>query len=349
MPESIEDSAPPCEPSTWYSDGDADGFGDVTASQISCSQPPGFVADATDCNDAAFAVFPGAVETCDGLDNNCDGSMDESSAIDAGIWYADGDADGFGDGGSSLSSCAQPPGFVADATDCNDSDPVIHPFVRDLPADGVDQNCDGLDGFTDDVVCGSFTTLVEAFALFSAGPPLLDTSPVESLVETCTVTDTDVTGFHEYTGFEDSFYQGSTSVGTSTVSCTEASDGIYATGGGESFDQSYLSWDRQANAEEDWGDSSTSLSFYAEAPQSGSLDPYLLRYSRSEDRAHWLELVLGDGTSSSESVVEVEAMLQNGTSRSYCYESSSSTTSWSSRWVESYDSWSYESESCTLN
>ncbi|HND33989.1 MAG TPA: MopE-related protein, partial [Myxococcota bacterium] len=95
LPESTEDTGQPCEPLTWHADGDADGFGELSSSQLSCTQPPGFVADATDCDDGAAAAFPGAPETCDGLDNNCDGTIDESSAIDAGIWYADGDGDGF--------------------------------------------------------------------------------------------------------------------------------------------------------------------------------------------------------------------------------------------------------------
>ncbi|MFT4976357.1 MAG: hypothetical protein ACI8S6_002254, partial [Myxococcota bacterium] len=47
----------------------------------------GVIAD-IDCDDDDAAVFPGAEELCDGLDNNCDGAIDEDAA-DASILYVD--------------------------------------------------------------------------------------------------------------------------------------------------------------------------------------------------------------------------------------------------------------------
>jgi hypothetical protein len=63
---------------TWYRDADGDGFGNTSVSMQACTRPTGFVADATDCNDAAAAAFPSASEaTCnDLLDNDCDGAID---------------------------------------------------------------------------------------------------------------------------------------------------------------------------------------------------------------------------------------------------------------------------------
>ena len=55
----------------------------------------GYLSDDCDNNDAA--INPGADEVCDGVDNNCDGQTDESTAVDAGIWYPDIDGDGFGE------------------------------------------------------------------------------------------------------------------------------------------------------------------------------------------------------------------------------------------------------------
>jgi hypothetical protein len=58
-----------------------------------------------------------------------------------GAFYGDTDGDGFGDPNGATDICPNP-GFIANATDCNDSDPAINPSATELPADGVDNNCD---------------------------------------------------------------------------------------------------------------------------------------------------------------------------------------------------------------
>jgi len=57
-----------------WPDADADGFGASSAApQDVCAAPPGFVTNASDCNDANAAVNPGAAEVCNDIDDNCDG------------------------------------------------------------------------------------------------------------------------------------------------------------------------------------------------------------------------------------------------------------------------------------
>lgn len=126
----------------WYADADADTFGDVSVVSWACTAPIGSVADAGDCDDANPSVSPAAAELCDGIDNNCDGSTDDSSAADAAVWYADGDGDGFGDATSSATSCAQPAGWLADSTDCDDTSAAVSPASAEL-CNGADDDCDG--------------------------------------------------------------------------------------------------------------------------------------------------------------------------------------------------------------
>lgn len=66
------------EPKTYYKDNDGDGFGDPDSAHTSfdCTPSPGFVAKGGDCNDNDPAIHPDALEICDGIDNNCDGTID---------------------------------------------------------------------------------------------------------------------------------------------------------------------------------------------------------------------------------------------------------------------------------
>ncbi|MEL6344931.1 MAG: putative metal-binding motif-containing protein, partial [Myxococcota bacterium] len=125
----------------WFRDVDVDGFGDGMDETVACYQPSGYVADDTDCDDDAFTTNPGALEYCDGHDDDCDGDIDENDAVDAETWYLDSDEDGYGDPDRTLRSCAQPSGHVGNDEDCDDLDPL------DTDDDGL-QDCedDDIDG-----------------------------------------------------------------------------------------------------------------------------------------------------------------------------------------------------------
>ncbi len=127
----------------WYLDADGDGAGDAAVATAACTAPEGYVADASDCDDAAVLIHTGAVELCDGLDNDCDTNIDEDDAADAPIWYADTDGDGYGDVAAAASACEAPEGSVADSADCDDADPSVSPAGTEL-CDGRDNNCDGV-------------------------------------------------------------------------------------------------------------------------------------------------------------------------------------------------------------
>lgn len=94
-----------------------------------------------DCDDADATAFPGAVEVCDGVDNDCDGTVDVA-ATDASTWYLDEDGDGAGASGVGVQACEQLANHVASGDDCNDSDPAFFPGATEL-CDGADNDCDG--------------------------------------------------------------------------------------------------------------------------------------------------------------------------------------------------------------
>jgi hypothetical protein len=76
-----DDSNPAEGPShTLYVDADGDGYGDPDATtQVSCYYPAGWAFQAGDCNDASASTHPGAIESCNTADDDCDGSVDEDA------------------------------------------------------------------------------------------------------------------------------------------------------------------------------------------------------------------------------------------------------------------------------
>jgi hypothetical protein len=131
---------------TWYADADGDGYGDASSTQESCTQPAGYSANGDDCDDGDPSARPGGVEVCDGADNDCDGAIDGSGALDASNWYADADGDGYGDDATVVEDCSAPSGHVASSGDCNDGDAAVSPAAVES-CDNIDNDCDGtIDG-----------------------------------------------------------------------------------------------------------------------------------------------------------------------------------------------------------
>ncbi len=125
----------------WYLDADGDAYGDPAAEELACAQPEHHVADDTDCDDTRDTVHPGADETCNELDDDCDGDVDEDP-VDPETYYRDADLDGFGDAANTTEACDPPSGHVADDTDCDDGDAAVHPDAEEA-CNGVDDDCDG--------------------------------------------------------------------------------------------------------------------------------------------------------------------------------------------------------------
>jgi hypothetical protein len=148
----IDDADPTVDTSagtTYFRDGDGDGFGNAAMSRRACAMPSGHVANSTDCNDANAAIKPTALEVCDAVDNDCDTLVDIADpSLDVSTtqtYFRDMDNDMFG-AGAPMVACNQPAGFVLTSGDCNDNDNTSHPGGVEV-CDGADNNCDGgIDG-----------------------------------------------------------------------------------------------------------------------------------------------------------------------------------------------------------
>ena len=159
-------------PFTVYWDMDGDTYGSTAFTPDVCALLPGRVTNADDCDDTLAAVYPGASEVNNGLDDDCDSIIDEGTAAydddndgyselagdcdDADPlvtlpprWYIDRDEDGHGDPETSIEVCAAPSGYVALSDDCDDRNAEKSPSADEACDDPIDRNCDGSVGYAD--------------------------------------------------------------------------------------------------------------------------------------------------------------------------------------------------------
>ncbi len=167
----------------WYADADADGYGDPAGHTESCEQPSGTVTDGTDCDDARDDVNPGETEVCDAddTDEDCSGTADDADpGVDAttlSTWYADADADGYGEAGSSSFACDQPAAHTADDSDCDDTRADVNPGETEVCDGGnTDEDCSGA---ADDADLGVDTATFSTWYADSDGDGYGDTAQVD--------------------------------------------------------------------------------------------------------------------------------------------------------------------------
>ncbi|MCB9674296.1 MAG: hypothetical protein H6737_04215 [Alphaproteobacteria bacterium] len=153
---------------TSYVDTDGDGYGDDATLVLDCAVAPGLVTVGGDCEPADDAIHPGAAEVCDGIDQDCDGDVDDGLAtFDL---YADLDGDGYGAGASIGADCAVAPDTSATAGDCDDADDTTYPGAIEQ-CDSVDNDCDGV--VDDDVATTDWFTDADGDG-YGAGPAIPD-------------------------------------------------------------------------------------------------------------------------------------------------------------------------------
>ena len=140
----------PCEEHFFYQDADADGYGKASVWISLCDKPQGYVDNASDCNDSDKGIHIGASEVCDGIDNDCNGKIDDTTKS----WWLDQDHDGFGNAKfEHVGGCTGVESWlVTNALDCNDDDATIFPGMTEA-CNGKDDNCNGQ---TDENVLSTF-------------------------------------------------------------------------------------------------------------------------------------------------------------------------------------------------
>lgn len=124
---------------TYYRDADGDGRGSPSVTTRGCSLPSGYVNNPSDCNDANPAVYQGAPELCNGVDDNCNATADEGVSF---LFFRDGDADSYGTASSTVQACSLPVGYSPNPADCDDANAAVNPGVPEV-CNGIDDNCIG--------------------------------------------------------------------------------------------------------------------------------------------------------------------------------------------------------------
>jgi len=225
----------------------------------------GFLATATggsDCDDTRAAAQPGAMETCNGQDDDCDGSRDDGFdlgqlcdgsngcqgawACDAvgtrvcqvtqNQWYPDVDRDGYGaKNGAPMDACTQPAGHVPNNTDCNDANANIRPGATEL-CTSVDEDCDGdpLNGLNVNAPCSNGTCSGTRVCVPDGGVECNAPTP--------------------FTRLRDMDNDGYGARGATPVSLCQQPDGGYAIDGGDCDDnnpQRYPGAPERCNAQDD--------------------------------------------------------------------------------------------------
>ncbi len=134
----------------YFADLDLDGFGDPLNSTELCQLTEGYTEDNSDCDDSNSSIFPGSIEICNDLDDNCDDAVD--NGLNFITQYEDLDGDGFGSV-NELSSCESIPGYALDSGDCDDNSAGTFPGAIDECGNGIDEDCQGGDATCDVLGC----------------------------------------------------------------------------------------------------------------------------------------------------------------------------------------------------
>ncbi len=129
--------------SVYYKDKDGDGFGDPDDAACVCpsKKPADLIAQAGDCDDTTDKVKPGATESCNTIDDNCNGKIDEEDSVGCKLYYIDIDKDLYGPSDKSKCLCKEDALYTASKPgDCDDNNALVKPTQIEL-CNNVDDDC----------------------------------------------------------------------------------------------------------------------------------------------------------------------------------------------------------------
>jgi hypothetical protein len=148
------DDAGAIDAQAYFTDTDGDSYGSALVHSCDLAPPTGTSLLDGDCDDLNDQVFPGAPETCNGADDDCNSQVDDGEPAE---WYEDGDGDGHGNPNSTQSApCSPGDDWVLSNDDCDDTDASTWDDCvpagddddddDDVDANGDDDDDDGQDG-----------------------------------------------------------------------------------------------------------------------------------------------------------------------------------------------------------
>jgi len=141
---------------------DCDNLTDKNCTGCTGSTPCGTYPNCVTTN-ACSTCGPVPIEVCNGVDDDCDGQIDEGVKT---RYYYDFDRDKYGVTGVSQLLCSATGNYTATISgDCDDQDATIYPGATEL-CDGIDNDCDGRTdegcGCVGSTPCGTFPNCVSA-------------------------------------------------------------------------------------------------------------------------------------------------------------------------------------------
>ncbi len=176
-----------CAGVTYFRDVDSDGVGSTASGTTrNCMPPLGYSATDGDCDDFDNRKTPGKAESCNGVDDNCNGQVDEG--LTSTTTWPDGDGDGYGWAlGTPMSGCAGGNRAQNDG-DCDDTNATINPGAMET-CNMKDDDCDGRVDDGAQVRCGQGWCA-------RLGPTCnpADCVPGPPLIERCNALDDDCDG-----------------------------------------------------------------------------------------------------------------------------------------------------------